>query len=118
MFLQEVDAEIAKEALTAIQSATIVAKNLKATRFVFSKFIQAKPKVADLSEALCRIAGGRSVETLSNWTWGCRFCPIACEEWMYESFTEAQEFHLAYYMEMAVDAIKKMELGNIRIKAV
>ena len=72
--------------------------------------------VIDLQAAAMTYAKGKSEQTVSNWVWGCQWCPIALAEWFTPPLDRDQSYHLAYYMDLTSAFIKKVGLPNLAVK--
>ena len=111
-FPQELSEDLCRSILSFIAEAEVAGRMLKALRaYMTPRGI--KPRFLDVTPALTEVGAGRTVESVADWTWGSRFCPIAREEWMTPPLTPAQQKHVAYFMELMEHAILKIGVDKI-----
>ena len=112
---QETAPNVLKDILARVSMYPVVTRNVKAARVLFKK-AGVKPTIKDLTESLIAATTGRSNETVCSWVWQHRFCPTTVSEWFTLPLTDAQVYHIAYFMEMTEKAIVRIGPNNMTDK--
>ena len=112
VFPQEVDVALYKEVLMFLADADIATRTSKIVKSIL-RCHNLSARLLDVTAALLKVGAGRKNESIGEWLWGHRFCPITKEDWLSPPLSSLQERHLAYYMDFMEQAVLKIGLKNI-----
>ena len=116
LFPQEVDRALFEATLSFLSEAKIATRAIKVLKALLLRHKLAA-EFLDLTDAFLKAKAGRKTESIADWLWGHRFCPIAKEEWMTTPLDKTQETHVAYYMELIDQAVAKIGVENISLSS-
>ena len=118
IFPQEVEKSLVKAVLEHVAArAPMITRAVNALRHLIFNFKLKEAKILNLQKALDRHVEGRSNLAVCFWAWDHDFCEVTGREWFTSQLTKQQEYHLAYYMDLITDVIRKIGLDDCPSRA-